>query len=282
MTKKLIVGNWKMNSGFAESENWFNDFVENYEKNKSKLANKEIVICPPVILIDNIVANLMEYSLEKTQQDLKENNIDIKNIGAEKLSDLIMDHRPFMVGAQNCHFEEKGAFTGDISASMVHEVGCEYVILGHSERRNYHHESNKIVAKKLIQAHNHQLIPILCVGEDQKTREDKNHLEFIKKQIVESVPQDYKFNRLVIAYEPIWSIGTGLTPDISDISEMADFIRKICEEELSKVAKEFVILYGGSVSAKNAKFILDASNINGVLVGGASLKADDFFVISSS
>ncbi|MDA9818134.1 triose-phosphate isomerase [Flavobacteriaceae bacterium] len=197
----------------------------------------------------------------------------IENI-FESLEDKVETLRKIFLGGQDCHASQSGAFTGDVSARMLLECGCKFVILGHSERRKYHNEDNDIIAKKIGAAVENNLVPILCVGERLELRKDRQHYDFIAKQIDEAIDKNLIIENLIIAYEPIWSIGTDLTPEISQIDEMAQFIR----EKISKYnnVKNFNILYGGSVKSSNSKKILGVKSVDGLLVGNASLNADEF------
>jgi len=202
-----------------------------------KSTNKcDIVICPSFPLLYPVAQKIMEIELE--------------------------------IGAQDCHLEEKGAFTGDVSAETLKTVGCSWVIIGHSERRQHHSETNALVNKKAQAAHKAGLKTIICVGESPEVRKEGKTLELIKEQITKSLPSDASYENTVIAYEPIWAIGTGKTATTQDIEEVHNFIASIKEN--------VKILYGGSVNEKNAAEIFSTKNVGGVLVGGASLKADSF------
>ncbi len=194
----------------------------------------------------------------------------------------MVKNRPLKLGAQDCHYENSGSFTGDLSAAMIKNVGCGYVILGHSERRAGHFESDEIVAKKVKAALANNLIPIICVGENKEIRDQNKHLGFVYKQLMNSMPQDVKFKKLIIAYEPIWSIGTGVVPTTEQIAEMAKLITQVFKEKFSDIAQEYFVLYGGSVTSQNSKEILAVAHVDGVLVGKASLDASEFVKISIS
>jgi triosephosphate isomerase len=193
------------------------------------------------------------------------------------LAQKLTDGSPISLGAQNMHFEEKGAFTGEISAKMLVDTGCKYVILGHSERRQYFKEDNEILTKKLMTAFENNLIPIFCIGETLEERNGGATFGIIENQLSPlssfSVEQLLK---LVIAYEPVWAIGTGLTATTEQILEVhkwiADYLNK-------NFGIESMILYGGSMNAKNAAEILSTNNVSGGLIGGASLIADQFLSI---
>lgn len=184
-------------------------------------------------------------------------------------------------GGQDCSVHIDGAYTGEVSASMVKEAKASYCIVGHSERREYHHETNTIVSKKLEQVIKSGLIPILCVGETLDIRENGNVFEKVEMQIREALSNLDVPPNIVIAYEPVWAIGSGLAATIDDIAEMHDKIRDLLKTMLADTS-EIRILYGGSVKPSNAAEILNINNVNGALVGGASLNIDDFIAIGSA
>jgi len=282
MTKKIIAANWKMNHAFEEADSWLEVFLKNATEKKSELAEVEAVVCPPVFMIDYIDSELMESGFQKLEMLLKYQNKDASQMSEEEITKIVLSERPLRLGAQDCHFENSGSFTGDISAEMLQKIGCEYVILGHSERRAGHFESDELVAKKVRSALAKDLIPIICVGESKETRDQNKHLEFVYRQIMNSVPCDVKFEKLIIAYEPIWSIGTGLVPTSDQIAEMAKLIKKIFDEKMSGLSEQYFTLYGGSVTSQNSAEILAIQNINGLLVGKASLDAEEFLKICLS
>lgn len=182
------------------------------------------------------------------------------------------------LGAQDCAAKDNGAFTGDISAPMLKDAGCAYVILGHSERRAGHAESSAQVAEKAKKAHAAELITIICVGETEAERVSGVQNKIVTTQLAESIPATANAQNLVIAYEPVWAIGTGKTATLDDIKDMHAVIRGFLKEKLDN-SSAIRILYGGSVKADNAKEILAVENVDGALVGGASLKADQFLTI---
>ena len=184
---------------------------------------------------------------------------------------------PVLLGGQNCHYEESGAFTGDVSSTSLRSSGCDYVILGHSERRTYYNEDNIHVKKCAESAINCGLIPIVCVGESLQIRESGNAIDYIKTQINECLPDYYK--HMFIAYEPIWAIGTGIIPDNDQIEEIHTLIKKESNRKNNNVV---TVLYGGSVNAINANNIMSIKNVDGTLIGGASLNVKDFLAIYSS
>ncbi|MDC3062981.1 triose-phosphate isomerase, partial [Alphaproteobacteria bacterium] len=180
------------------------------------------------------------------------------------------------VGAQTCSSELKGAFTGDVSVEIISDIGCRYCIVGHSERRKFHNETNSYVKKasKLLLSKN--IIPIICVGESEKIKNEKVTNQFIKSQIRECVPENIRSN-LVIAYEPLWAIGTGIIPDYEEIYNVHTVIRN----ELSHI-ENLKVIYGGSVNLENCTKILELNNVHGALIGGSSLKFKDFLAIYES
>ncbi len=224
---KLIVANWKMNLSLSQAEKLARQVDS--QDNKSNI----IVISPPFTHISRV------------SEVLKATNI--------------------FLGAQDCHYENKGAFTGDISPAMVKELGCKYVIVGHSERRNYHFETDEIINRKAVAAINNGLVPIICVGEKLEERETQKHKKIVETQL--NVTTKNLSGEYVIAYEPVWAIGTGKTATNSEISEMHSYIRTLNHNK---------ILYGGSVNEKNYEEILNIPNVDGLLIGGASLEIEKF------
>ncbi len=244
----LAAGNWKMNKTPKEAVALIEELKE-----KTGDAKNEIIICPTFVCLPDAV------------KAAKGTNIKI--------------------GAQNMHFEDKGAFTGEISAKMLTELKIKYVIIGHSERREYFSETDETVNKKLKQAFNNGIIPILCVGESLSQRENGETFDFINSQL-EGAFKDltpFQAERTIIAYEPIWAIGTGKTATSEQANEVCKFIReKIKKMYGEETAKAIRILYGGSVNKDCAKELFSMSDIDGGLVGGASLKADDFTIIANA
>ncbi|MCI8700071.1 MAG: triose-phosphate isomerase [Clostridia bacterium] len=242
MRKKVIAGNWKMNMLPNEAI----DFINELEQ-KVKNSENEIVLCVPYTDIF--------YSVLNTQ------NTNIK------------------IGAQNMHWEENGAYTGEISAEMLKAVGVEYVILGHSERRQYFAETDETVNKKLKKALEVGLNPIVCVGETLEQREKGITTQIITSQTEKALDglKNEQVEKVIIAYEPIWAIGTGKTATKEDANQAVKEIRQKIEEKYGQnTAQRVIIQYGGSVKATNAKELFDMSDIDGGLVGGASLKAEEF------
>ena len=239
--KLLIAGNWKMN-GLRKSSLMISNLIK-YIKNK-KFKNTDILICPP-FTIANIFSSL------------------------SKKSNLI-------IGAQDCSDKESGAFTGDISPEMLKDIDLEMVILGHSERREYHNETSEIIKKKAINALKNKLKVIICVGESLSQKKNGKTLRIIGDQLKKSLPDKITSNNLIIAYEPIWAIGSGLIPNNEDIFKVHEFISKKLVKKYGVKGKKIKILYGGSVNKKNAEDILSIDFVNGALVGGASLSYKDF------
>ncbi len=248
MRKKIIAGNWKMNKTASETVTLINEI-------KEKLDNPvcDIVVCTPYTNLVNAVATC-EGSVIK-------------------------------VGAENMHFEDKGAFTGEISAEMLKDINVEYVILGHSERRQYFAETDETVNLKHLKAIENNLIPIVCVGETLTEREQGVTEDLIRKQTkiaFLNVSSDDAI-KSIIAYEPVWAIGTGKTATKEQADEVCGIIRNTIAELYGKdTAENIRILYGGSMNAKNAKELLEMENIDGGLIGGAALKAEDFNIIIES
>ena len=186
------------------------------------------------------------------------------------------------IGAQDCHAEASGAFTGEISAEMLADAGATAVIVGHSERRTYHHETDSIVRAKALAAWRAGLIAIVCVGETKDQRTSGQTLDVVGSQLAGSLPNAVVAEGLVIAYEPVWAIGTGLTPTTADVAQVHGFIRERLTKRFGETGDEIRILYGGSVKPSNAAELLHVDNVDGALVGGASLKADDFLGIAAA
>lgn len=245
MRRPIMAGNWKMNKTGKEASKLVLELID-----KVKEAKCEVVVCPPFTALTQ-VATLVE-------------NTNIK------------------VGAQNMHFEESGAYTGEVSPIMLKEIGVEYVILGHSERRQYFKEDDELINKKIKSAFVHGLTPILCVGETLEQRENGETFELVKSQITADLKDVAPENveKMVIAYEPIWAIGTGKTATAEDANEVIKYIRGVVKELYGEnVADSVRIQYGGSVKPSTVKEQMAQSDIDGALVGGASLKADDFAAI---
>lgn len=243
MKNFLIAGNWKMNMLREDTRNFVNGLKEGISE--FNLNNIEVLICPT-----------------------------FTSLG---LAQKLTNGTKISLGAQNMHFEEKGAFTGEISPNMLLDSGCKYVIIGHSERRQYFNEDNSLLSKKLQSAFNSGLLPIFCIGETIEQRQTGVTFEILEKQL--SILNNFEqksLEKLVIAYEPVWAIGTGLTATTEQILE----VHKWIAEYLMKNFKiKIKILYGGSMNAKNAAEILSTDYVSGGLIGGASLVAEQFLSI---
>jgi triosephosphate isomerase (TIM) len=244
MRKKVIAGNWKMNKDLNESLKLVNEL-------KVKLINipkdVEVIICPPFTAL-------------------------------AKIYDILKDTK-ISLGAQNMYFENEGAFTAEISPLMLKSVGCKYVILGHSERRIYFGETDEIINKKVKKALEHQLNPIVCVGETLAEREQNITNKIIETQVRGTLSgfTAEEISKCIIAYEPVWAIGTGKTATPEQAQEVHHFIRSIIEKlSNSQVAENIIIQYGGSMKPDNAKILLSQKDVDGGLIGGACLKADSF------
>jgi triosephosphate isomerase len=246
--KKIIAGNWKMNLSPTASSDLVTALIT---QNIPLSANTTVVIAPPFVYIPQVVSLL-------------------KNVAG------------FSVAAQDCHHKTSGAYTGDISASMIKELGCKYVILGHSERRMYHTESDTMLKEKVNTALAEGLEVIFCCGESLDIREASKHNDFVNTQINNSLfhLSAADFSKIIIAYEPIWAIGTGKTATPEQAQEMHANIRsRIAAHYNAEVANNTTILYGGSCNAQNAKELFAQPDIDGGLIGGAALKAADFATI---
>lgn len=247
--KKTVIANWKMYGNSASAKAWADSFRAISQATNDK-SQATIIVCPPAPLL----------SLLKTE-----------------FLDL-----PIFLGGQDCHSQTEGAFTGDISADLLKDIGCSHVIVGHSERRNNYAESNEIVSKKADYAIKAGLIPIICIGETAIERENGQTIEVLSKQIAESIPKNVAKNNFILAYEPIWAIGSGNVPTINEISAAHCAILSEVSKLTGLASDSVSLLYGGSVKAENAKEIMQVQGVSGVLVGGASLKAEEFFKISTS
>ena len=245
--KPFIAGNWKMHKTIPEAV----EMVKALKEESPQLTDAELVVIPPYTMLSEVKK--------------------------------VIEGSTIQLGAQNIFWEEKGAFTGEVSPLMLKDAGCQYVTIGHSERRQYFGETNETVNKKIKAALAHELTPIMCIGESLEEREKGNTMDKVETQInsgLEGLGKD-EIRRIVIAYEPIWAIGTGVTATPSQAEEVHSFIRKkLTEKYGNEIASYAIILYGGSVKPANTYSILKENNINGALVGGASLEADSFIQIT--
>jgi triosephosphate isomerase (TIM) len=247
MRKKIIAGNWKMNADKSEAVALINGILDQYEEFNLS-ARKEVVIAPPFPYV-------------------------------HYCSSMFVSYPHLFAAAQNCSEHENGAYTGEVSALMLASLDVKYIIIGHSERRLYFKEDDVMLLSKIKQVLHHQLTPVFCCGEPLEIREQQNHFQHIFTQLQQCIFQlsEAEINRLVIAYEPVWAIGTGRTATPEQAEEVHAFIRnKLAEHYNQSVADNMTILYGGSVNAKNASDLFSSKHIDGGLVGGASLKADEF------
>jgi len=239
---KLVAGNWKMNGLRQDGATLAHELKERAGAAGGALGC-DLLVCPPATLISEVGGILAGSAIA--------------------------------LGGQDCHAAPKGAYTGDISAEMLADLGCNYVILGHSERRQGHGETDAVLRGKIAAAWRAGLTAILCVGETQRQRQAGEAIEVVSSQLAGAIPDAGAAATLVVAYEPVWAIGTGLTATAEDISAMHAEIRR-------RIPAGTRILYGGSVNPKNADTILGLSEVDGALVGGASLNADDFWTIAQS
>lgn len=249
MRQKIVAGNWKMNKNAEETEDLLNELIDALPTD----VEAQFIVAPTFVNLASAVQHL-----------------EFTNIA---------------VAAQNMHQAENGAFTGEISAEMLKSIGVETVILGHSERRSYFGETNSIIAAKTDTALKHGMNVIFCFGEELKDRKDGNHFNLVEGQLKEGLfhLQAKDWEQIVLAYEPVWAIGTGETASPEQAQEMHEFIRETIRKQFgNEVAENVSILYGGSVKPENAKEIFSKPDVDGGLIGGASLKATDFAAIASA
>ncbi len=248
MRKNIVAGNWKMNNDLAATKTLITELIE-----KEKTSNAEVMIAPTFV-------NLLEAS-----KLLKDSNI--------------------IVAAQNMHFAENGAYTGEVSASMLKSVGVNTVILGHSERREYFQENDTLLKQKVDFALENNMEVIFCFGEKWDDRSAENHFNVVERQIKNALfhLKNENWKSIVLAYEPVWAIGTGQTASPDQAQEMHAFIRNLVKNNYdSTISEEVSILYGGSVKPENAKEIFGKVDVDGGLIGGAALNADSFMTIVNS
>lgn len=243
----LIVANWKMNQSRSSAGEFLRDLLS-YD-----ISYRELVICPPFTLLEILSAGLKDTLIQ--------------------------------VGAQDCSSfsSENGAFTGDVSSSMLVDNGCSYVIIGHSERRKYHFETNEVIKQKIYNAHKVGLKAILCLGETLELRESREYTKYIGKTLEECLPESATTSNTIIAYEPVWAIGTGKTATIEQIREVHEFLILKSKEIFINSSQTFEqnvkIIYGGSVNEENSASILSISSVSGLLIGGASLSSKKLYEI---
>ncbi|HLH95711.1 MAG TPA: triose-phosphate isomerase [Xanthobacteraceae bacterium] len=244
-SRPLIAGNWKMN-GLQKSGG---ELLKIIAGSRDLLLKTDILVCPPATLIADFA--------------------------------VLARGTGIAVGGQDCHAEAGGAFTGDISAEMLKDAGASAVIVGHSERRSLHHERDADVRAKALAAWRAGLSAIVCVGETRAEREAGNTIAVVGSQLAGSLPDGATPDTIAIAYEPVWAIGTGLTPSVGDVAEVHGFVRGELAARYAGAAAAIRILYGGSVKPANAGELLRVANVDGALVGGASLKAEEFLAIAA-
>lgn len=243
MKKPFIAGNWKMFKTVSEAVS----LVQTIKAGVSHKTDCDIVVCPPFT------------ALSAVSKTLEDSSIDL--------------------GAQNMHFESEGAFTGEVSPLMLKDVRCRYVVLGHSERRQHFKEDDALINKKVKTAVKYSLVPILCIGESLAERESRQFFEVVKKQFDESLQglTGEDVSKIVLAYEPVWAIGTGQTATPEQAEQMHSYVRRLLNEKYgNEIASRVPILYGGSVKPDNIGQLMRKPNVDGALVGGASLKAETF------
>jgi len=244
--RPLVAGNWKMN-GLKASVVELSKIEDGFGALRAKI---DLLICPPATLVAAFA--------------------------------VAAAGRGFAIGAQDCHAEAAGAHTGDISAEMLKDAGVSAVIVGHSERRTDHKETDAEVRGKALAAWRAGLMAVVCVGETREEREAGRTLDVVGRQLDGSLPDGANARNLVVAYEPVWAIGTGLTPTPADVAEVHRFIRGKLAERFGAEGQGMRVLYGGSVKPSNARELLRIEDVDGALVGGASLKADDFLGIAAA
>jgi triosephosphate isomerase len=247
--RTLIAGNWKMNGLSADAKALAGGLAEKLKA--AGQVNFEMLVCPPAILIPVVAAAIQGSSMQ--------------------------------LGGQDNHMNEKGAHTGDTSAAMLKDAGCGYAIVGHSERRTDHGESDEVVKAKAAAAQANGLVAVVCIGETEAQRDAGQTLDVNGSQIAGSVPDGSTAANTVIAYEPVWAIGTGRTPTSAEVQDVHAFIRAELAKKIGQAeADKTRILYGGSMNPKNAKELLALADVDGGLIGGASLKVDDFWAVAES
>ncbi len=260
MRKKIVAGNWKMNLALDEAMNLAKELKVKIDHQLDKgqdgtnNALPDIMLFPPYVYLTRVM-------------------------------ELFMNYKKVFVGSQNIHHQEKGAYTGEVSPMMISSLGATHTLVGHSERRSQFGEDDDLLAIKIQLALKHGLIPVYCCGELLPERESEKHFEVIAGQLTQGVfwMNEENLDKLIIAYEPVWAIGTGRTASPAQAQEMHAFIRQLINDNYSKNAAENMsILYGGSCNAKNAKELFEQPDVDGGLIGGASLKAQDFFQIIQS
>jgi triosephosphate isomerase len=239
--QKTVIGNWKM---YGEPEMAHALAHSAAQKAAEHRGRVQIVLCPPATLLPVVSESIAGTGVQ--------------------------------MGGQDCHVQPEGAYTGDVSANMLRMVGCRYVLVGHSERRKYHNEQSRDVSHKAARAIKSGLIPVICIGETEEERDSGKTRDVLAEQIRESIPEEALAGDFILAYEPVWAIGSGKTPTLDDIRDIHTYITSFASKRTGLDAKRVVVLYGGSVKPANAAEIMALEGVAGVLVGGASLKPEEF------
>ncbi len=239
-----LVANWKLNGSKEFNHQWALEFFKNFTGQNFY----SIGIAPASIYIDHLKKVIADNGIK--------------------------------IGAQNIDLVETGPRTGEISASMIKDLGCEFSIIGHSERRILFHETNQIICHKLIQANNNSVVPILCVGESMQEKQDNTTFKVIEQQIIGALKDASELSAIIIAYEPVWAIGSGKIPNPKEINSMHEMIKDVVQSRFPKIGLESV-LYGGSVNPENASCLFEQKNIDGALIGGSSLDGKEFALIAN-
>jgi triosephosphate isomerase len=244
--RPLLVGNWKMNGMISSLD----ELAQTASRSVDLSLFVDMVICPPLTLVRSAVEGVATSLLE--------------------------------IGAQDCSDEQTGAFTGDVSAAMLANCGAKWVIIGHSERRTLRSETSAVVCRKVRQALSAGVTPIVCIGETESEMHEGRTLQVLSEQLTASLPSEAGQGDFVVAYEPVWAIGSGKTPTFDEIAGVHQFIRNWLDAQFADHGPKTRLLYGGSVKAENAREIITCENVSGALVGGASLKAASFLAIADA
>jgi len=239
-----LIANWKLNGSKTFNAEWTENFLQNFQGNNYS----SLGIAPASIYIDDIYERFGGYGIN--------------------------------IGSQNIDSEEKGARTGEISASMIKDLSCNFCLIGHSERREFFNESNQIIHQKIIQASQNSISPILCIGESAEQNKKEKTAEVLQEQIIKALDDLKELNSIIIAYEPIWAIGSGQTPEPHKINSIHEMIKDVVQSRFSNIGLDSV-LYGGSVNSGNAAALFEEDEIDGALVGGASLDGKEFAEIAN-
>ena len=239
-----LIANWKLNGSKAFNQKWTENFLQHYTSDNFS----SIGVTPTSIYIEDMIKLIGGYGIN--------------------------------IGAQNIDTEDQAARTGEISASMIKDIGCSFSLIGHSERRELFNESNQMINQKLIQASQHSLSPILCIGESAEENKQNLTFEVLQRQLAEALNNSKEISSISIAYEPVWAIGSGQTPEPSDINSIHEMIKDVVQSRFSHIGLDSV-LYGGSVNSVNARALFEKDEIDGALIGGASLDGGEFAKIAN-